>query len=211
MARLFKTGARRSHPDKIAKATPAHEHPAIKKLLADHASGAAPLPDSIDLGGYWPNILDQNQTGSCTAHAIACALYTSLAAAGTPLGFVPSPWNTYRATRAKERAVATMVGQALAALTDSGAEIADVMATIAEYGVKPMKVPSPQGFNSDIDSSNVNDEPAVQDLEEAGESLIVGPYAVDQGAENVFDVWAASLANKNAIDIAFECDDPFQA
>lgn len=207
---IYKTGARRSHPSKIAAATPAHEHPVIKARLAAHLDGSAPLPASVDLSSHWPSILDQNSTGSCTAHAIACAVTTSLGAAGKPLGFVPSPLSTYAATRARERATAAGVGD-LPALTDSGAEIADVITVLAEDGVRPMKAPSPGGFNSDVDSTNVLAEPDVQGLEVAAEKVLAGPYSCDPAAANASDVLAASLASGIAIDIAFECDDAFQA
>ena len=206
---LFATGARRSHPAKIAAATPGHEHPAIKARLAAHNAGTAPLPASVDLGQYWPSILDQNQTGSCTAHAIACAITTTLGAAGKPLGFVPSPLCTYAATRALERAVAQPLG-AIPNLTDSGAEIADVIAAIAKYGVRPMKAPSPQGFNSDVDASNVLAEPDLQGLELAGQTVLAGPYYVDPASAGASDVLAASLAAGIAIDVAFLADDALQ-
>lgn len=208
MARPYATGARRSHPDKLAAATPAHEHPLIKARLAAHVSGASPLPDTFDLGGYWPSILDQNQTGSCTAHAIACSLYTSLAAQGRPLGFIPSPKAIYAAVRALEARNALI--QSPAVLTDSGANLADIMSVLAGIGVKPMVAPSPLGFNSDVDTSNVLDEPQIQDLESSGQKLITGPYSVDMSASNLSDVLASSLASNMAIDNCFECDDPFQ-
>ena len=210
MARPYKTGARRSHPSKIAAATPAHLHPKIKAALDAHAAGTAPLPDSVDHGPLWPSILDQNSTSACTAHAIACALYTSLAAQGKPLGFVPSPLCTYAMTRALERAGAAPLDP-LPALTDSGAEIADVIAVLSQNGVRSMKAPSPQGFNSDVDPSNVLAEPDIQGAQEAALNLIAGPYTVDMTAANLSDVLAAALASGMALDIAFECDDAFQA
>jgi hypothetical protein len=206
--RPYKTGARRSHPDKLARATPAHLHPRIKARLK---AGTATLPTSVDLGQYWPSILDQNSTGSCTAHAIACCLTTALAAAGKPLGFVPSPLCTYAATRSLERAAAAPAGSPLPVLTDSGAELADVMTAIAQNGVRPMKAPSPQGFNTDIDTSNVLNESDGYGLEVAAQALITGPYSVDLTQPNFPDVLAAALAENIPIDIAFECDDAFQA
>jgi Papain family cysteine protease len=209
MGRLFKTGAKRSHPDKLAAATPAHEHPLIKARLAAHVSGASPLPDSVDLGGFWPSILDQNETGSCTAHAISCALYTTLAAQGKPLGFIPSPKAIYAAVRALE--ARNLLTQSPAILTDSGANLSDIMTILSTTGVKPMVAPSPGGFNSDVDTSNVNDEPQLQDLEASGQKLISGPYSVDMSASNLSDVLASSLASNMAIDNCFNCDDAFQA
>ena len=203
--RRFATGARRSHPDKLARATPARLHPAIKARLR---AGTATLPESVDLGSYWPSILDQNAVGACTAHAIACCVTTAMAAAGKPLGFVPSPLCTYAATRAIERAAA-IPGGTLPALSDSGAEIADVIAAVSTYGVRPMNAPSPLGFNSDVDTSNVLADPDGFGLEVASEKLLYGPYSVDMTQPNASDVLAAALASNIPIDIAFECDDAF--
>ena len=198
-------GARRSHPDKIARTAPAHLHPKIRAALA------TPLPSSVDLSPHAPPILDQGSTGSCTAHAIAAAVVITTGAAGKPLGFVPSPRLTYAATRAFERAAATPAGATLPELTDSGAEIADVMSVLSADGVRPMMGPTSDGRISDVEPANVNAEPAIEDLEVAATKPIVGPYTVDMAASNVSDVLAAALAAGIAIDIAFLCDSAFQA
>jgi hypothetical protein len=201
----FGRGARRSHPDKIAAATPAHEHPAVKRALA-----AASLPTAVDLGQYSPMILDQGPTGSCTAHAIAGGIVVGLASQGSPLGFVPSPRLTYASTRARERALAAVGAPTLPTLTDSGAEIADVMAVIASDGVRPMQAPTSDGRYSDIEPANVNSEPAVLDIEIAAAHVLDGPYAVDLTAASAWNVMKAALAAGLEIDIAFFADTAFE-
>jgi hypothetical protein len=206
----FGLGAKRSHPDKIARAAPAHEHPLIKAALLGHVSGTSPLPDEVDLDEFSPPVMDQGQSGACTAHAISGGIAGTMAAQGTPLGFVPSQDLQYKATRARERALVTAPGAPLPLLTDSGAEIADVIAVIAEDGVKPMAVPqTSDGRFSDVESDHVNDEPAVEGLEVAAQHVLDGPYAVDLTAANASDVLAAALASKMELDIAFFADTAF--
>lgn len=210
-------GAKRSTPEKLAAATPLHEHPVVKATLAAHVSGASPLPASIDLSGSAPDVLDQGDDGDCTACAIACCLVIAFALAGAPLGFVPSQQLTYSATRELERADVTPPGQKLEPLTDSGAMIADVVKAVATVGVKPMLVQtSPDGRFSDVwgpnDGSappNVNNDADPSDVAEANKNLIDGPHVADLGAPNVEDVLAAALASNIPLDISFFADSTF--
>jgi hypothetical protein len=61
--------------------------------------GAAELPSAVDLRQWAPPVLDQNGCGSCVGHAIACAIATTFARAGSPLGFIPSPRSIYQLAR----------------------------------------------------------------------------------------------------------------
>lgn len=203
----FGKGARRSHPDKIARARGAHEHPAIHRILSAHESAVLPMPPAVDLGKFSPAIFDQGETGACTAHAISGAIVTTLAAAGTPLSFVPSMRVQYALTRARERVLTSMPDTVLPALTDGGAEIADVMAVLAEWGVAPMGAPQ-DGRYSDVGPANVNDEPGVGELEST--RVLDGPYAVDMRASNASNVIAASLVAGIEVDIGFMVDQAFE-
>lgn len=212
----YHVGAKRSTDEQKAAATPAHEHPKIAARLEAHVSGAAPLPATIDLSSFSPSIEDQNTTGGCVDHAFSGASATMLNAQGRllfPGNVPPSPKALYGAVRGKERSLAGVVspGGAVPKLGDSGSQVATVMWVAANIGVLPMRAPSPLGFNSDVDASNVLDEPALQDIQAAGKKLLGGPYLVDLSAPNASDVMAAALAANMTLQIAFNCDDAFQA
>ena len=199
----YHLGARRSHPDKLARARPAHSHPAIRAALA------AQQPTSVDLGQYSPPIFDQGATGSCTAHAIAGGIYTVLAAAGRRLDYVPSPDAIYKQTRARARALAALGSNTLPELTDSGAEVADVIGGLSENGIRPIKTLAPDGRYSDVDPTTVNDEPALMDLEIGANSVLAGPYAVEPTQANATEVYTAALTANIELDIAFFVDSAF--
>jgi hypothetical protein len=207
----YRTGAKPSTAAQKAAALPAHEHPKIKAALAAHRSGAVPLPSSVDLSSYSPPILNQNVTGACVDHAFAGAVVTSLAAQAKPLGFVPSPLTLYAAVRGAERALTIPPGTTqIPKLTDSGSQVATVMSVAATLGVVPMVAPTPDGYNSDVWSGNVLDEPDTQKLQAAGQKLLFGPYLFDLTAPNASDVLATALSIGIAIQVAFNCDDAFQ-
>lgn len=151
------------------------------------------LPPSVDLRPFAPPVLDQNGCGSCVGHAIACALATSLAKAGHPLGFVPSPKGVYCLARCIDRF------SPAEALTDEGSMPNQAIRSLSEWGVRPMRTPSPQGFNSDCDPSNVNDEPTLGEIEQGAEAIVIGQYEIDStGQQRVLDIGAA-LANGYAV------------
>lgn len=208
----LKFGAKRSHPDKLAAAKPAHEHPAIKAALA-----AGPLPDSVDLDVYTPFRADQGASGSCTAGSSTLAVATAFAAKGKPLGFVPSQLATYRQTRALERAAQFPAGP-LPVLTDDGAQLADVVTVFGQFGIMPMVVSkTPDGRLYDLwtdadvpGQGNVNAEPQLSDLELSAQKLVDGPYLVANGDATGPDVIAAALAACIPVCLAFFCDSAFQ-
>jgi len=163
-------------------------HPAVRAVLA------APLPASFDLHQFEPNVFDQGASGSCTANATSAGVAVGFAAAGKPLAFIPSQRAMYATTRAYERALTTAPGQPLPTLTDSGAELADVYATIARYGVCPMlEATTSDGRFSDVEMSTLNAEPAAQDLMSAANTIVLGPYGVDPTSSNASDVLAAAI------------------
>jgi hypothetical protein len=197
-------GARRSHPDKLAKAKLGDAHPVIRAAL-----DATP-PPSFSLDAWEPVRLDQGPTGSCTAHGAAGAVYTSTNHAGTPLGFLPSPRAIYAATRAEERAAtAGPNATSLPDLTDSGAELADALAVLSGYGVCPMADPV-EGRNSDVDQANVTEEPDVDALEDAAMTLVTGAYRIDPVAQNASDQIASAISSGFAIYTGFFVDTAFE-
>lgn len=155
--------------------------------------GAAALPDSVDLRPFAPPVLDQNGCGSCVGHAVACAVATALARAGKPLGFIPSPRGVYCLARCIDRVSPSD------ALIDEGSMPNQAIRSLNEWGVHPMRAPSPEGFNSDCDPTNVNAEPTLQELETDAEAIVLGQYEIDSsGAQRVTDLCAA-LANGYAV------------
>jgi C1A family cysteine protease len=92
---------------------------------APHIALAA-LPPSVDLSGGLPPAYDQGQIGSCTANAIAGAFEFALRKENLT-DFMPSRLFIYY----NERAMEGHVG------SDSGAQIRDGMASIANLGVCP--------------------------------------------------------------------------
>ncbi len=163
--------------------------PADHKVTAfAHARklGATQLPDAVDLRPFAPRVLDQNSCGSCVGHSVACAIATALARAGTPLTFIPSPRSVYQLARCIDR---YDLSQQLA---DEGSMPNQAVRSLSEWGVRPMKTPSPLGYDSDCDLSNVNDEPLLGELEQDAQTLLVGQYEItSDGAERAADVCAA--------------------
>lgn len=156
------------------------------KLLA---FGAQALPDSVDHRPHCVPVLDQNACGSCVGHAVACACTDALTLSGAPLAFTASPRGCYLLARAVDR------NDPSQPLIDEGSMPNQAVRAVQEWGVHAMKAPSPLGFNSDCDASNVNNEPTLWELEQDSVSLILGQYEIDSfGAQRVVDICAA-LAN----------------
>lgn len=195
----YSKGCKPSTPAKVAH----------RVSFAGHPAAAAPLTASADLGAYTPARLDQTRTGSCTAHSFGCSCYTALAAAGSPLGFVPSPKTTYACTRAIERSAVTPSGN-LPALQDTGAELQDVATIASSIGVKPMVPPTPEGANSDVWSGNVNDEPDLTDVEQAAAVLLTGEYKIDPSDPKAPQLVAAAIQAGIPVWIATFVDTAFE-
>lgn len=191
-------GCRQPDPEKLASHPHAINHPRLAARLS-----IAPLPPSADKLPPRPRA-NQGQSGNCTAASTTISTFTACESLGIPLGFVPSQRALYAPTRARERAAATPVGQKLPELKDTGADLEDVFAVMAEYGVRPMIVDqSPDGRFSDIwgpddgsAPSNLNDEPEVIDLETAADVIVkldVASHAIPATDPNASDLMAAAL------------------
>lgn len=156
----------------------------------------AVLPDSASLEAFeYRPILDQNDCGSCTGHGTAQGIFVAMAAEGHPLGFLPSPKSIYALGRGLTRAADHAKDKTLPPLTDDGAFPADVMRAISEFGVAPMQGPSPKGFNTDVDPSNVASEPNLGALIAAAKSLVVGEYRIDEKAPDFIRQVCAALSS----------------
>jgi hypothetical protein len=174
---------------------------------------AAPLPASSSLAIYEPARKDQGESGSCTAASGSGMISTALRRAGTPLAFEPSPCELYSVTRSVERAGAIT----LAPLTDSGAQLSDVIEALSVYGVAPMRGPTPDGRNYDIwtpdegPDANVNAEPDFAQLEQAATTIITGTHRIEEAAPDVVDQVAAAIAAGFPVYTAFFCDSAFES
>jgi len=205
----YQLAAKRSHPSKLALTRPATSHPLIRARLGNPANSSGLQP-------FLPERLDQGQSGSCTAHSFAGGVATRCAFAKVAPSFVPSPLEIYATTRAVERAVATSVG-ALPPLTDSGAELADVILSVSTFGVAPIKAPTPDGRNSDIWTSadtaaqppNVNNDPVAMDLESAAPDVLAGAYTIDLTAPSAVQTAVAALSSGLPLYCGFFVDTAF--
>jgi hypothetical protein len=121
---------------------------------------------------YEGDILDQNQCGSCTGHGSSQWAQVTYAVAGKPLPYRPSPKGIYAVTRMLDRAVGMRPGDVFPPLTDSGGQPSDVVIALATFGVRALVQPSPQGYATDVDPSNVCDEEKIGDLEAACAELM---------------------------------------
>lgn len=139
-------------------------------LLA--ASSAATTPPSVDLRASTPPVMNQDQCGSCTGHGTSCGTFTACATAGTPLPFVPSPRGIYTNGRAIDRSDPSIP------LSDDGAMPNQIMRSITEWGVRPIKAPTSSGEYSDCEPSNVNREPTLAELTEEASTCFVGWYRI---------------------------------
>jgi hypothetical protein len=186
-------------------------HPLVAHIIS------SALSSGHDLGGSTPRTnvingrsgaLDQGPTSSCTWHSFSAGLYTACRAQGRPLPFLPSMDLGYKVTRALERA--QLSPAPLYDLEDTGAEVPDVIRIGAEYGVAPFGKPALDGRYSDIDPAWVNEEPNAGRLQEAGLSIVTGPYAIDPTSPTVSDVAAACIEAGMPIDVGFYCDMAFE-
>lgn len=185
---IYSLGYKKDSPEKRTQKNALHHLAAIGALAT-----SPPPSASLKTFAYRP-ILDQNNCGSCTGHGTAQMIYIAAASESIDLGFMPSPGSIYKNTLALERSAATPAGKTLPTLQDTGAMPSDVMAAIAKYGIRPMVAPSPQGFNSDVDPSNVQDETDLIALEKEAKVLVVGDYRIQEGAGSTIATMKQVLA-----------------
>jgi hypothetical protein len=202
----FALAALRSHPDKLAKTRDVGSHPVIGPThAAILGSGAAPT--SGPLVSSIASRKNQGQCSGCTAHALAGGIETRCAYAKCEPSFPISMHEVYSCTLGWERAAATPAGQPLPPLQDTGAELADVIASVATMGVSKFLGPSPDGRNSDIwtaadvanipnaPAPNVANEPDGSQLEEAASDPLAGAYTIDLTASDAVSKAVASITS----------------
>ncbi len=164
----------------------------------------AVTPSSFSLRSKGCPVLDQGPTGSCTGHANAGAIYTTLAQNPATCIPIPSPLGIYTVGRCIDRAGTTP------ALTDSGANPDSVERGIAEFGITAMKGPTSDGRNSDCEPSTLNNEPDLGDLEKDAIFKLEGQYALDPTSPDFIPTVRAVLVAGYAVNFAVFVDTAFE-
>jgi hypothetical protein len=170
----------------------------------------AAIPASIDLSPFAPPVVDQTVFSACEGCSSSSAIYTTLAKAGTPLGWVPSQSGIYRLARAVDRSDPSIP------LLDQGTETNAVERALSDFGIGAM-VANLNGTNCDLDGDTINAEPVLAELERDAVNLLVGTYQItSSGAEKVNDVKLALASGfavrvDTTVDQAFEDWTPAQA
>jgi hypothetical protein len=165
------------------KFCPAQLKPALKTEALCKAKFGGKLVSlangqSVSLASSRAPIENQGPTDSCPGHGTSQLEYTVNKANGTPLAFVPSPGHIYKMTRRLEDLAGVPAGQEAPVLTDGGAIPSYLPQVLGRYGKRAIQAPTSDGRYSDVEPSNVNVEPTVIELEEAGVSLDSGMYEI---------------------------------
>lgn len=156
------------------------------------------------LGEHRWQTLDQNNVGACTFHGTPMALWVSAAARSKPLPFFPSPRIGYGLVRTLELQTADDP------LTDSGAMPSDLIPVVNKWGIAPIgtgaSFPSPEGYTSDVDETNVNVKPSLLDLETAGLALQISPLRIDETSVDFAGQISANIQNVTAMGVGIFVD-----
>lgn len=182
--------------------------------------GASPSsPPAASLEQHEAEIQNQGQSGSCGGHGSSQGITVACGAAGIDLGFVPSPDGIYKAIRCEERNASTPAGQDPAPLQDTGIMPSDIPAALANWGVRKMRAPTPDGRNSDVygpddvgagQPTNLNTEPELADDEESRNDLVMGEYRIDETAPDFEDQVCAAIASGCPVGIGIFVDTGFE-
>lgn len=165
---------------------------------------AVRVPKSYSLEAFEAPIQDQGPTSSCVGHGTSQGLYTSFAAQGNPLGFVPSPLAIYQLARIMGFSAPTTP------LQDTGAQPFFLVQGINQYGIRAMGPLSSDGRNSDVTSANVNTKPLLSQLEEEGLNIVTGEYRVDPGDSTMIEQICTCITQGIAVGFGFQVDDTFE-
>jgi hypothetical protein len=180
-------------------------------LGAPHPEAApGPITLPVALRSYWPVRLDQGRSSTCGAGGSAPAIYVALAAAGTPLPFIPSQHAIISACYAKEQ-------PGDGPLEDTGIDVVDLIDVLARIGVEAMKpTRTPDGRCYDVwtaedtaglalppgvPASNVELRPTLADDEACGRDLVLGVQRLDTGEADFAQHVAASLCEKKPVGV----------
>jgi len=172
------------------KTTP--EHKARLFGAAHPEAAAAPFPLAAALRSFRPPQLNQGPTSTCFAHAQVALVVITLAAAGTPLLWVPSPLVIARNTYCEEQTDVTI------ALQDTGADMGDVMLACAREGISPMRALAIENGvvrYSDVTAEAIALRPTLADDELSANELLLGAEQLQPSATDFMAQCATSIAN----------------
>jgi len=179
----------------------------LMRALKPFAQSAPRTPKSYSLEAFEAPIMDQGGgprgTNSCAGHGTSQGLVVSFAAAGDPLGFIPSQLDIYRLARVKGLKGPHDL------LTDTGAYPVFLMSGITEFGIRPMGAFTDGRF-SDINVENVNVKPALSDLEEDALTIVTGEYRIDPSDPSAIAQICMCLSQGISVGIGFQVDTVFE-
>lgn len=172
------------------------DHPLLRtqRDARIHLAGATNIPSAYSLEKYEAPIMDQGSgtdgTSSCIGHGSAQAIFTSYAAAGSDLQFVPSPKVIYDLARILNR-ISPMAG-----LQDNGAMPAFAIAALSGWGVTPIGALASGRF-SDVTPDNVNVEPTLLELETSGLKLVTGEFRINEQSDTFGEQISAAVSGSS--------------
>jgi hypothetical protein len=175
----------------------------ITTLLDRHVVGvSSPTPASYSLRPNGCPILNQTVYSACTGFSNAGAIKTTLGQSpATAIDTIPSPLELYTLGRATGRG-----GPPPPAITDTGADPADVISGLSKYGVSGM----PSTSTGDCTSANINAEPTLGLLEAASLFRLQGAYALDPTSAEFVQAARQALCLGYAINFAVFVDTAFE-
>lgn len=180
-----------------------HQRTDVRVMLARAGVDHTTIPDQASNREFGPGILHQRATSGCVGHAIYGAVHTTLGKAGTPLKKMGSPTWVYKVARAVDRRRGP--DGKFPPLDDTGSSPNAAMRGSNEFGIASMG-PSPDGELGDADPATVNDEPDLDDVEDASDFEIVGQYEIFPWDPNFIDLVCATLASGICVCFRIFCD-----
>ena len=190
MQLIHSTGLHRPDPAKLARRKPLLAHP---RFASGTPRGSAMLE--------MPDVLDQGQTSTCPGHSFSVTLWCALKALGIASPIIASPKSIMSLTYSRVRKNESVPGGDFPMLLDTGADLSDVSAVGASWGVAPILAPTSDGRNSDVEAMGLNGipliaggqfpEPDTRQIQIAGSDLISGEYSIP--VDNDIDLACALL------------------
>lgn len=175
-----------------------------RHLFAKRSFGEVVVPS---LAPFAPFTFQQGATGACVGHGYAKGINASLAAQGTPLGFIVSPASIYTPARGIDR-VFDASGRPTTPLTDGGSTPNQAARAIGSVGVRALDEIIAQflGYYTDVDPATVNRELTLDELEASLDTILVGEYQITSiGDQRTQDIAKACRAG-HAVIIALQGD-----
>lgn len=146
------------------------------RVRFSNVQSSTPVPEGADLTPYTYKVLNQGEIGSCVAHGVPGAACTTLAAAGHPLGFIPSVRFAYQTCLRLDRArdYPHMRPPHMPELRDRGTRILTCVDALARYGA----IDGGSDCLTTADATAVSRYPIARAIQ-AATKLLVGAYTLD--------------------------------